>query len=106
VNKKICSTLLLTLAVLVFAGCSGGNTSGQGEALKPLPNVRVEALPSSTPAAPQPATAEVTGTPGASPTAPVLYYDPTPDSDAIANQIQAIIDDINRRLQIQDTSLK
>jgi PBP1b-binding outer membrane lipoprotein LpoB len=105
-QKRIRLYILFTFAALVFVGCSGGSNSGQAEALKPPPNVRVEALSSSTPAAPQ-MIAEPSVTPTVTPTAQVVYfYDPTPDSDALANQIQAIIDDINRRLQGQDTTLK
>ncbi len=103
--KKISFLILLMLIALLCVGCSGDDTSVQGVVLKP-PSVRVEALPTAT-AAPQSAIVELTETPSPQPTDPlVIYYDPTPDSDAIANEIDSIIADINRKLQNQDLLLK
>ena len=70
----------------------------------PQPQIRVESLPSATPApvevitnTPEP---ELTATPA------VVYYDPTPDSDLLANQIESMINDLDRKLRNQNFILK
>lgn len=105
-NKKSIVAVLLILVSLASAGCAG-KTSSQGEksgaSNLPQPQVRVEALPSATPA-PTLKVEAVVLPPTASATAPVLQYyiEPTPDEDAIANQIQSLIDEIDQKLQSQN----
>jgi predicted small secreted protein len=100
-------TILLALTVVLtavlLAGCSGG--SGQGDTLKPPPNIRVAELPSATATLEVPAM-EIPATPSLVPTAAVVYYDPTPDSDALANQIDSAINDIEQKLRSQNLLLK
>ena len=105
-NKKILPGVCISLALLFGAGCSTQNNDGSGRTANniPLPHVRIEAMPGVTvipgqtvePAAPSP---EATAT------APVyyeFYVEPTPDEDAIAAEIQSLIDDITRKLQSEN----
>jgi hypothetical protein len=107
VNKKSMLWVFVALAALLSAGCSTDNTSGQGQgdAAKPLPQVRVEALPSATASLPPP-TAVVTPSLEPSATSAQVYFDPPPDSDAIANQIDALMDEIDRKLKSENFIFK
>ena len=100
---------MVVLISMVCAACSTKNTNGQGNGddIKPKPQVRVGALPSDTPSAPVQVDVAAP-TPEASPsaTAAQLYYDPTPDEDAIVNQVQSLIDDIDRGLKSANFNLK
>lgn len=93
------------MIALLCAGCSTDNTSGQdGETAKPPPQIRVEAMPTAT-ATLVPPTEVVTVTP--EPTVAQVYIAPEPpDEDAIANDIDAIIADMNRNLKSQDLLIK
>ena len=106
-NKPKKFWVFVAIIALLSAGCSTENTSGQGQsdALKPQPQVRVEALPSLTASPPQPTTEAV---PSLEPTATSaqVYFDPTPDTEAIANQIEALMDEIDRKLKNENFVLK
>ena len=98
-TKKIRFWALAVFIVLVCAGCSTNNNSGQGNGDKPQPQVRVEAMPSATPTLPgMMDNSAPTPEPSVSPTAAWMYYDPTPDEDAMASQIQNMMNDIDRKL--------
>ena len=108
-NKKIRFWALVALIVLISTGCSTKNNSGQGsgDSSKPQPQVRVEALPSATPTLPALAdNSAPTPEPSVSPTPGWIYYDPTPDEDALASQIQSMMDDIDRKLRNSNFVLK
>jgi hypothetical protein len=96
------------LIALVCVGCSTDNTTSdsQTEAVKPPPQVRVVTLPSATPSVSS--TEESPAAPTIEPTvAPAeVYFWPTPDEDAIVNEIDAMIDEINQKLNSQDLLLK
>jgi len=99
VNKKTWFWALVALIALAVTGCSTNINSGQASGDKPQPQVRVEAMPSATPTLPGMVdNVAPTPEPSASPTAAWMYYDPTPDEDVIANQIQSMMDDIDKRL--------
>ncbi len=72
----------------------------------PQPQVRVQLKPTATPEAEiqidPTATAEFT----ALPTTAYLLYDPTPDAEAIANEIQAMMDQIDSQLKAENFQLK
>jgi len=104
--KKYASlfALLLVTAVLLSA-CSSEGTSGQAVNPKPPPNVRVQALPSAT-ASPEPPQPEIAPTSSPQPTEQVYYYDPTPDPAALESEIEAVMDDIDKKLNSQDLLLK
>ena len=98
-NKKISLWALVILIVVVCAGCSSNNNSGNGSNDKPLPQVRVGALPSATATLPGIGdNSAPTPEPSVSPTAAWMYYDPTPDVDTIANDIQNTMNDIDHKL--------
>lgn len=105
VMKKFLFLALMIFGLLTAAGCSAGNTE-QGEkrtaANMPLPQVRVVPMPTATPAP----TGTPTQAPPASATAPQLQYyiEPTPDEDAIASEIQGLMDEIDRKLQSMNFS--
>lgn len=105
--KQIFSGLcLLVISLLLITGCSTGNHSGDTDSNMPQPQVRVELKPSPTPApvlvTESTATAEAT----AVPTAAFLLYDPTPDAETIANDIQAMMDQIDSQLKAENFQLK
>ncbi|MCX6080237.1 MAG: hypothetical protein NTW32_11945 [Chloroflexi bacterium] len=105
-NKNIKVWVCVLIIVLFSTGCSTGDVSGQGQVdtTRPQPQVRVETLPSKTPEA----VLEVTNTsePDLTATPAALYYDPTPDVDLLANQIESMIDEIDRKLKGENFSLK
>lgn len=96
------------LIALVCVGCSTDDitSDNQTEAVKPPPQVRVVVLPSVTPSVS--ITADAPATPVIEPTATLaeVYIWPTPDEDTIVNEIDAMIDDINQKLNSQDLLLK
>jgi hypothetical protein len=108
VNPQKTTWLILPLIALLCAGCSTDNSTsskGQTDAIKPPPQVRVMALPSAT-ATLVPPEETVTPTIEPSATPAEAYTFPTPDEDAIVGQIDAMIEDINRKLNSQDLLLK
>ena len=97
--------LICMLILMAFASaCSTGGTTGQADTPMPQPQLRAASLPSATPAPVQEVTStplpELTNTP-----AP-LYYDPTPDVDMLANHIESMISDLERKLKNQNFILK
>lgn len=105
-NPKMKFWMFFALIALLCAGCNTEKTSGQGQGdvTKPPPQVRVEAMPSATATLPLP-TEVVTSTPEAVATAEV-YVLPTPDVEAMANQIEANMDELERELNNQKFILK
>lgn len=107
-KRKTTLWFFLALVVLVCVGCSTDNSisgNGQAEAVKPPPQMRVVALPSATAtlALPEQALA-----PTLEPTATSaqIYTWATPDEDAIVSQIDAMMAEIDRKLNSQDLILK
>jgi hypothetical protein len=99
VNNTIKFLVIVSLVALLSTGCSSNN-NGNGDSLKPQPQVRVGARPSSTPEPTvQVDNLALTAAPSPSAAPAQLYYDPTPDEDAIANQIQSMMDEIDRKLK-------
>ena len=96
------------ITLMIASGCSTENNSVQDQEnpAKPQPQVRIMLLPSETAAPTQ--TNQNTSTPEASPTAAIVqaYIEPTPDVDAIANQIEALMDEIDRKLRNENFQLK
>ena len=101
--------VFIALIALLTAGCSTDNTSGneQGDTSKPQPQVRVVVNPTAT--ASLPVVAENTPAapePSATVTTPdqVLTSEPEPtaDEDAIANQIESLMDDMDKKLNSAD----
>ena len=107
-NRKNSLYFFLAATILMCAGCSTGNTSGgkQTEAVKPAPQVRVEAMPSATATLPLPVDETVPATIEPTATLSQVYILPTPDEDAIVNQIDGMMDDIDKKLRNQDFLLK
>ncbi|HEY3311047.1 MAG TPA: hypothetical protein VGK00_05340 [Anaerolineales bacterium] len=99
--KKIISFLLFAIITgLLLAACTTENTKHNEEPSMPQPQVRVGALPTVTAAPPNPMEMAAPSPAASSTATPALYYiEPTPDEDAIANQIQALMDEIDRKLQ-------
>ena len=109
-NKKTKFWVFIALIALLSAGCSGNNNNSgqdQGDAPKPLPQVRIVVNPSATTSP----TAQVENTLSApEATATVIAYDqaltidpePTADLDAIANQIEALMDDMDKKLNSEN----
>ena len=93
---------------MLCAGCSTDNiTSGsQTQVAKPPPQVRVVAAPSATATIAITEEAVVAPTSEATATSAQVYVWPTPDEDAILNQIDTMIEDINQKLNSQDLLLK
>jgi len=110
VNRKTLLWIFCILIALACAGCSTDNTVGgnQTEAVKPPPQVRVEAMPTATLAPTTEAVIPPTLEPTLEPTAAQVQYDapPTPDVDAIANELEAEMDAIDQKLRNQDLLLK
>jgi len=107
VNRKAMTWIFLALIALMCAGCSTDNTTSGGsqDTVKPPPQVRVEAMPTATvvfsaPTEAAAATLEPTAAP-----AQVYYPAPTPDEDAIMNQIDSTISDMNQKLNSQSLLL-
>jgi uncharacterized lipoprotein len=109
-NKKTSFLIFIMLMALLTAGCSTDNTSGndQSDSSKPQPQVRIVVNPTATAG---PSTPAVENTPSASdPTATVTAPEqvltsepePTADEDAIANQIESLMDDMDKKLNSAD----
>ena len=97
------------LLALITAGCSGEKNTGQGQAevTKPQPQVRVQAMPSATATLPLPVeVAAPSPEPSATFVPGEVYIEPTPDEDAIVNQIDTMMDEIDRKLKNEDFLLK
>lgn len=106
-NPKIKFWIFLTVTALFCVGCNTEKTSGQGQgdATKPAPQVRVEVLPSATATLPLP-TDEVAATPTPETAAAGNYALPTTDVDALADQIEANMEEMERELNNQKFILK
>jgi len=109
VNRKTMFWVFIALIALLSASCSDNNNSGQGQgdATKPLPQVRVVVNPSAT-ASPSaqventPSAPEATETVIASDQALTIDPQPTADEDAISNEIEALMDDMDKKLNSED----
>lgn len=107
VNKKYIAWIFILLLAVTLTACSGDGNTDTTDAAKPQPQVRVELKPTYTPnpeatiAPTEELAAEATVA-----TNQGVYVDPTPDSDAIANQIDAMMSDIDRILKSQNFTLK
>ena len=105
-KNKLIFWVLVILTILVISGCSNDNTTGQIDSSKPQPQVRIQTKPSATILVPTeistPPASEISATSTAAP----IYYDPTPDSDSIANQIESMMDEIDRKLKSENFLLK
>lgn len=97
---------LVILAVLT-GGCAGKQNvseAGPATATMPNPQVRVEQLPTQTM---MPTVENLAPTAEPTLTQQVqIWFDPTPDVDAIAAQIEAALDEIERGLKNQNFDLK
>jgi PBP1b-binding outer membrane lipoprotein LpoB len=110
VNKKISFLIFIMLMALLIAGCSTDNSSGkdQSDASKPQPQVRVVVNPTATasPSAPPVENTPSAAEPSATVTAPeqvlTTVPEPTADEDAIANQIESLMDDMDKKLNSAD----
>ncbi len=102
-NRTIKVLVCIAMLSLFVAACSNGGTNNPAATSMPQPQVRVGSLPSATAAE-----IEATGTPEPilTPTQAAVFYDPTPDVDQLANQIDNMINDISRRLKSQNYILK
>ncbi|HEY3312132.1 MAG TPA: hypothetical protein VGK00_10880 [Anaerolineales bacterium] len=101
--------VFITLLALITVGCTTGKNTGQGEVTKPQPQVRVQALPSATATLPLPVEAAAPPPVASATVAPAagqVYIEPTPDEDALVNQIDSMMDDIDRKLRNEDFLLK
>ena len=106
-DRKAKLWILVIVVALLCSACSTDNNSGkgQGDETKPPPKVRVEALPTGTALPPLP-TEAATVAPTLEPTAAQVYIEPTVDEDALANQIEAMMDDIDQKLKSQNINIK
>ncbi|MEI7847855.1 MAG: hypothetical protein WCK35_18790 [Chloroflexota bacterium] len=106
-KKQFIFSIMVFLVFIFTVGCSKDNTTGQMDPSKPQPQVRIEIKPS--PSTVVIATAlnpETTSEAIVTVTPAQLLYDPTPDSDAIANQIESMMDEIDRKLKSENFQLK
>lgn len=108
-KKLFVTGVLLAIVALLISSCSKKDTSGplDQDPAKPQPQVRVMAIPSVT-AVPTIPGVEISPTPESIATPGTVQYliDPTPDVDAIADQIEGMLDDIDRRLNGNTFQLK
>lgn len=99
--------ILVAITILISTACSTKDSSagqGQEDATNPPPQVRVEVIPSPTAPAEIP-TEAVTGTPESA--APVqVYIAPPVDEFAISDEVEAMMNDLDRGLKNLDSSLK
>jgi uncharacterized lipoprotein len=112
VNNKTGFLVFITIIALLMAGCSSdnNNTSGsdQGDASKPQPQVRVVVNPTATAGLPAVAAENTVSAPDSTTTvtAPeqVLTSEPEPtaDEDAISNEIESLMDDLDKKLNSED----
>jgi len=105
VKQKYFVISLLISCILVITGCSTGN-SGNADKNMPQPQVRVQLKPTSTPEPTKQIEAAATAEVTSAPTAAYLLYDPTPDPEALANDIQAMMDQIDSQLKAENFQLK
>ena len=105
-ERKAKFWILVIIVAVLCAACSTDNSSGQGQedATKPPPQVRVEILPSLTP--PPPLPTETVTVPTLEPTAAQVFFWPTPDADALANQIDSIMSEMEQKLKSQNINIK
>jgi hypothetical protein len=98
--------VLFRSVVVLCTACSTDNSSGQeqGAATKPPPQVRVETLPSAT--ALPPLSTETVVVPTLEPTPAQVFVWPTPDEDAIGDEIDSLINEIDNKLRSQDINIK
>ncbi len=106
--SRVWKSLVWVVFLAVFcAACSGnkdGSSGPENEATKPPPQVRVELLPTLTPLPITP-TAEATST--AEVAAPVqIYIDPPADEYAISDEVEAMMNNLDRDIRILDNNLK
>ena len=89
-------------------GCSSNNSDNQGsvDPSKPKPQVRVEAMPSATLILTPVLTPTLMAEPTSVATPVQVFYDPTPDVDQLADQIDAMMTDIERKLNGEKFILK
>jgi hypothetical protein len=99
--------ILVAVVVVLCTACSTDNSSGEGlgDVTKPPPQVRVEALPTGTAPPPLPPT-EVVIVPTLEPTAAQVFFDPTPDVDTLADQIDSMMNEIDQKLKSQNINIK
>lgn len=97
---------LITLAAFLLGACSNKDVSENIPETPTMPNpqVRVELLPTLTMA---PTVENLAPTAEPTLTQEVqIWFDPTPDVDALANQIESALDEIQRGLNNQNFNLK
>ena len=104
--KQLLKWALLVLLLTMLMGCSTDNSTVGKNTTKPQPQVRIETKPSPTPISATTVVTEVTSEPIQTNTPGPIYFDPTPDSDAIANQIEALMDEIESKLKNENFQLK
>jgi ABC-type phosphate/phosphonate transport system substrate-binding protein len=103
-GQKVKFWFLVIVIVVFCAACSTDDISDQeqGDATKPPPQVRVGLLPTSTPLPPT----ETAIAPTPSPTAAQVFFWPTPNAEDLANQIDSLMSEIERKLKSQNTNIK
>jgi hypothetical protein len=104
-KRKTKFWILVAIVAVLCTACSTDNSSGQGQgdATKPPPQVRVETLPTAT-ALPLPTETVIVPTP--EPTAAQAFFWSPPDSNALEDQINAMMDEMDRKLKSQNTTIK
>ena len=105
-ERKLKFLILVTVVAVLCSACSTDNSSGQGqgEATKPPPQVRVGILPSAT--APPPLPTKAGAVPTLESTAAQVFIWPTPDEDALADQIDAMMNEIDNKLKSENINIK
>jgi hypothetical protein len=103
-ERKAKFWILVIVVAALCTACSTDNSSGQEDATKPPPQVRVGILPSLTPP-PSPIPTETVIAPTLEPTAQVFFWTP-PSSDDLANQIDSLMNEIDQGLKSQNTTIK
>lgn len=100
--------LAAAILILIGAGCSGKkDLTPAGSNPKPPPQVRVIPGATGTLEAAAEATQSVTQTATLTPSGgQTVLIDPTPDDQALADQIQAMLDDITRKLRNENFIFK
>jgi len=91
--------LMMTLAAFTI-GCSSNNSGNQGsdDPSKPKPQVRVEVMPSATLTLAPVVTSTIEPAPSPAATAAQVFYDPPPDVDQLAEQIDQMMTEIENKL--------
>jgi hypothetical protein len=105
-KRKVKFWILVLFAAMLCTACSTDNSSGQGQedATKPPPQVRVGTLPTATALPPLPT--ETVLVPTLEPTAAQVFIWPTPDEAALEAQINSMMDEMDRKLKSQNTTVK